>query len=140
MHTILTLLILACSGAIVAKVVFLTNKRWRLAVICVLIGLYTWTWIGGATSHRRAMALDAGKRYADAVTQRAIDGKRSPSTDVSPKGPLSEVEWAFPILPGVLLADSYYYVGPSYGRGSVKVVVYYGFGSAIVCHLWGWLS
>ena len=50
-------------------------------------------------------------------------------------GPTSHVYWCFPLLPGVLLVDSDYCVGPMYAGGGVKVVLYYGIGSTEALHI-----
>ncbi len=55
-------------------------------------------------------------------------------------GPLSKVWWCFPVLPGVLLADSQYSVGPLYAEGGVKIVFYYGVGSVAVPTPFGWIT
>jgi hypothetical protein len=49
------------------------------------------------------------------------------------------VSWCVPILPGVLLANSHYVVGPLYGKGGYKLVFYYGWDSREVV-LAGWMS
>jgi hypothetical protein len=59
---------------------------------------------------------------------------------VHEKGPIFGVDWCVPLLPGVLLADSYYSVGPLYARGGVKIVVWYGVGSLEGPLIWGWLT
>lgn len=56
------------------------------------------------------------------------------------EGPTTGVNWCIPLLPGVLLADSYEVLGPLHGRGMAKIVFYYGVGSVVICELWGWIS
>lgn len=67
-------------------------------------------------------------------------GARPKAIGLHPGGPRYGVSWCFPVLPGVLLADSHYTLGPLGGRGGVKVVLYYGVGSTGLCTLWCWLS
>jgi hypothetical protein len=55
-------------------------------------------------------------------------------------GPEAGVNWAVPLLPGVLLADSSEVFGPLNGHGGAKVLLYYAGGTIVVCELWGWLS
>ena len=55
-------------------------------------------------------------------------------------GPATGVNWCVPILPCVFLADSYEVLGPLSGTGTIKIVFYYGVGSAVICELCGWIS
>ncbi len=55
-------------------------------------------------------------------------------------GPNTSVAWCFPVVPGVLIANSSYVIGPLYGRGGVKVVIFYGFGSFELVTVSGWVS
>lgn len=52
-------------------------------------------------------------------------------------GPHTGVEWRLPILPGVLLVDSYWALGPMCAASHVKVVMYYGFGTTELMQLYG---
>lgn len=55
-------------------------------------------------------------------------------------GPTSGVRWCVPVLPGVLLADSYYCVGPLCAAGGVKIVLYDGLGPVEVPTPWYWVT
>jgi hypothetical protein len=55
-------------------------------------------------------------------------------------GPKSGVFWCVPILPGLLLADSYYSIGPLAAAGGSKLVIYWGFGSTEIPFLWYWIA
>ncbi len=121
--------------------------RVRRKIVIWLIPLYLLTWIGGYYSHSATLKRETQKLY-DAAKQRdaeiadiaAKERSEAPRPQVHKDGPVSKVEWCFPVLPGILLADSYYVVGPLYGRGGVKIVVYYGFGSWATEPIWGWIS
>jgi hypothetical protein len=54
--------------------------------------------------------------------------------------PATGVKWCFPILPGILLADSYEFLGPLNAKGTVKIVLFYGTGSVVLCDLFGWIA
>lgn len=109
--------------------------------------LYAVTWIGGFISHGHAVKVDAQKRYDDAQ-QRELEeaawyaqtGSEKPNRITRDGGPIANVNWCFPILPGVLIADSEYIVGPLYGRGGVSIVIYYGVGSLQIGPIAGWIS
>jgi len=60
--------------------------------------------------------------------------------ELRPEGPASDVNWCLPLLPGVLLADSAYFIGPIYAKRTTKIVVYYGVGSFTALELWGWIT
>ena len=121
------------------------NAR-RKIVIC-LIPLYAITWIGGYFSHSATLRRQTEILYEHAkqfdTEQAALAAKEdqpAPRPVVGKNYPTSKVEWCFPVLPGVLIANSYYVVGPVYGRGGVKIVFYYGFGSWATEPIWGWIS
>jgi len=119
-----------------------SNLRWVIVVL-----LYAITWIGGSNSHRHNLKVDAQRMYNDAEEQELEqatwynqDGMGQPRRITRDGGPISKVDWCFPLLPGVLIADSYYIVGPLYGRGGISIVIYYGFGSAQIGPIAGWVS
>ena len=53
---------------------------------------------------------------------------------------MTGVNWCIPLLPGILLADSYEVLSPLNARGTAKLVLYYGLASVVICELWGWIS
>lgn len=55
-------------------------------------------------------------------------------------GPATGVDWCFPLLPGILITNSWYQCGPLFGKGGVKLVLYYGVGSLEILALNGWIS
>jgi hypothetical protein len=121
--------------------------RTRRKIAICLIPLYLVTWIGGYYSHSAILKRDTQRLY-DAAKQRdtefaadaAKGGFEAPRPMTRTDSPVSKVEWCFPVFPGVLIADSYYVIGPLYGRGGVKIVFYYGFGSWATKPIWGWIS
>ncbi len=50
------------------------------------------------------------------------------------------MDWCFPLLPGVLITNSWYQCGPLFGKGGVKLVLYYGVGSMEILTMNGWIS
>ena len=119
----------------------------RRQLLWLLIFLYAVTWIGGWISCARDVKASAWASYRNAQKRNMEwQAAEMPSTEVpiylEPRegGPATGVDWCLPILPGVLLADSYQVLGPLNGRGGAKVVFYYGMGTFVVCELWGWRS
>jgi hypothetical protein len=125
------------------------GRRRRLIFWLSILVLYVITWIGGVADHARELDADTRARYrraadgeeAEWAFQRAMHGGgKTFSSALRPGGPISGVNWSVPILPGVLLVDSYYSLGPNYSQGHAKIVLYYGLGTVTVCKLWGWLT
>jgi len=121
------------------------RARYKIAVW--LIPLYIITWVGGYYGHSATLKRETEIRYENAkkadleyAALAAKEGAKPLRPQVSKNGPISKVEWCVPVLPGILIADSYYVVGPLYGRGGVKIVVYYGFGSWASEPIWGWIT
>jgi len=123
----------------------LKRQRKRLCWGLVLI-LYIITWAGGWLTHARDLTSSAWAKYRlvegrNAEEQRLWPGGEAPIYDrLREGGPATGVNWAVPLLPGILLADSYEVLGPLIGRGSTKLVLYYGCGTVVVCELWGWVA
>jgi hypothetical protein len=121
------------------------TRKWILAVV---VPAYLVTWVGGWLARNREMADLAQQLYADAEARYAeyLEAElRNPRDRADPirlraGGTKSAVDWCVPILPAVLVSDSYYVVGPLYGKGTVKIVFYYGTGSVTLFELWGWIA
>lgn len=105
------------------------------------VSLYIMTWIGGWLTFARE-EQDAAQTAYDRL--RRINETTlkdfAARIDLHEGGPKASVKFCIPIVPGVLLADSYTSIGPLTGDGGVKVVLYYGWGTAILLELWGWIS
>jgi hypothetical protein len=121
--------------------------RRRTWLIIVVVFFYMLTWVFGVTEHTRELNTRAQRLWIDADGSNremalfaADKGLEFDPIELRSTGPRTAVNWSVPILPGVLLVDSEYVVGPLYGKGGVKVVVYYGFGSAELVTLVGWIS
>jgi len=114
----------------------------------IIVALYAVTWIGGWAMHDHEVKALAQRLYDDAnqhnreIEQafRAEGVEGDWGITLREGGPAANVNWCIPILPGVLIADSYYVIAPLWGQGGVKVVVYYGFGTITILELWGWIS
>ena len=98
---------------------------------------YLLTWIGGGYAHRREMSNLASRLYARAESSNRNlleldrlngDTKTLPIA-LHSGGPKVVVNWCIPLLPGILITDSEYAVGPLYAKGSKKLVLYFGVGS-----------
>ena len=110
------------------------KRRWLAAT--VLLTLYLLTWIGGWHSH--AQEIEA--RAQEMAKLAAAQGEQGRPIGLRQGGPQTSVDWCVPILPGMLICDSYYVIAPLWGKGGVKLVLYYGFGSVELLWLWGWIS
>ena len=124
------------------------TKR-RIILGAIIVTLYTVTWIGGWTMHDREVKALAQRLYDDAERhnreiERALKAqniKEDWRRPLREGGPAAGVNWCIPILPGVLIADSYYVIAPLWGEGRGKVIVYYGLGTITILELpWGWIS
>lgn len=118
------------------------SQSQRFFIIVALAILYVHTWIGGRRAHEQEMATRVASYYSAAVERNAELSSLGlpPLYRLRAGGPKSTVDWCVPILPGVLLTESSYTVGPLYAQGGQKVVIYYGVGSFTLLHLWGWRS
>lgn len=122
----------------------ITTLRRLWIIIAVL---YLITWIGGWVSHQRSLSADARRRYEEAqVREREMfewyrqEGRPQPRRITRDGGPIAKINWCVPILPGVLLANSEYTIGPLNGRGGVSLLLYYGFGCYQVGSIATWKS
>ena len=126
------------------------DTRTKRTVVLFAGLLYLVTWIGGWYSHAKNIRSGADRIYRDAFEQlkakaevvyeqegRPLEACEFP---LFPDGPSAGVIWCFPIAPGVLIADSYYQIGPLWGQGGVKVVLYYGSDSRVIGEIFGWIS
>jgi hypothetical protein len=120
-------------------------RRWLC--LSALALLYALTWIGGRRSHARELQNRAQADWAaaNALNQKAAhaaahDGRSLPVVELRPGGPVAKIAWCVPVFPGLLFADSYYAVGPLWGTGGPKLVLFYGWGSVEVFTLFCWAS
>jgi hypothetical protein len=121
------------------------KRKWFLS--CILILLYAVTWVGGWVSYTRQLKNRTESAYRSVQHENEVEaasalriGYKPFLNKLHPDGPKSAVNWCAPLLPGVLLADSYESIGPMYGQGGWYIVLYTGFGTTRVCMLWGWLA
>lgn len=124
------------------------RRKWFLATI--LIALFLLTWIGGWLSHARELEARAQRYWTEAATRdremeqfsalHKLPHPKESTPHLHEGGPNTHVDWCFPLLPGVLVADLRYAVGPLYGRGGVKIVLFYGVNSIEFGTLFGWIS
>lgn len=118
-------------------------RRRQIIILFVLALLYLCTGVFGWQSHAdelESRALKMWQDYGELERQLQAEGLSTYTTRRHEGGPKTKVNWAFPVLPGVLVADSQYSIDPTNGRGGPKIVLFYGFGSVEVCILGGWIS
>ena len=114
----------------------------------IVILLYAGTWVGGWHSHATQLQSSAQKLYHEAREEEASKKafwrekgfSESPESVIRPQGPKTDISWSLPILPGILIADSSFSIGPLWGEGGIKIVIYYGFGSFAIGPIWGWMA
>lgn len=124
------------------------SRRTRTTLtVAAVVGAYAVTWLGGSPAHERQLAHDADRLYLDVqAREQALardleqGGRPLPERVTRDGGPKTDVNWCFPILPGVPVADSYHVIGPLHGRGGISLVVYYGFGCVQIGPMFGWIS
>ena len=122
------------------------NKKTLIAAILVI--LYAATWVGGVYSHSQQLNKQAQRLYSEAKETQNYQQlhwkeeglSKPPRPIVRDGGPKSYISWSIPIFPGVLFADSSYVIGPLYGKGGFKVIIYYGVGSFSIGPIWGWIA
>jgi hypothetical protein len=107
----------------------------RIRLLAVVACLYAVTGIGGYYSHADALAAEADERYAFAEKR---NRERDANNPLFATGPVTGIDWCAPIMPGVLIANSHQQIGPGFGGGSYKIIVYYGFGSTVLMKGGGW--
>jgi hypothetical protein len=123
----------------------MSRRKWLIAI--AVFAAYLATWIGGWQSHSKELEARAQRYWMEASAKNSEMtriargyGQEYEPIELSEGGARAHVDWCVPVLPGVLIADSSYIVGPLYGRGGYKVVVFYGLGSAELFTLSGWIS
>lgn len=123
----------------------MSKRRWLIAGLVLM--LYLLTWVGGPSSHRREIESRAQQYWENGAAKNrqmqqfaSEHGQHYEPIELLPGGPRAWVNRCFPVLPGVLLADSGYQVGRLWGKGGWKIVVFYGFGSVELVTLGGWIS
>jgi hypothetical protein len=117
------------------------KSRWFLFVY---LPLYVVTWIGaiGYPSHFQ--------KRVEEMHQQAIVQQQEQSRKFAEAGfeyeqipifesPGCDTDYSIAIAPGVLLANSSYWIAPLWGKGGTKIVLWYGWGYAEFT-LCGWIS
>jgi hypothetical protein len=115
----------------------------------VVIGaLYFVTWLGGVIFYPSEMTARAKKEYDVALNAQARAAakseeekmivKRTPAA--FPDGPKTDFHWCAPLVPGVLIVSSEYRIGPLWGQGGIRVVLFYGCGTYEMPLFIGWIS
>jgi hypothetical protein len=122
--------------------IFVTRRH--LIILIILAVLYAVTWVGGWITYERELKANTQAAYDRAVQteiERAkVQGGEPNLRNLHKGGPVAEVDWCFPLLPGVLVVHSEHSTGPQSGTGGVKLVLYWGIGTAELVTLYGWQS
>jgi hypothetical protein len=124
------------------------RKKTKRSILVAVCFAYTITWLGGHYTHRKNLASQALALYNAAQKRNAemsAFAREEGLADQQPiklreGGPQSEVKWSFPLLPGIIVANSYYVNGPLYAEGGTKMILYYGVSSTVICKLTKWVS
>lgn len=109
---------------------------------------YLLTWIGGGSAHHREMSHLANRLYAraESTNRKLLELDRlngdttTPPIELRSGGPKVVVNWCIPLLPGMLITDSEYAVGPLYAKGSKKFVLFFGVGSITLWEADVWMA
>ncbi|MCP4608720.1 MAG: hypothetical protein GY845_08395 [Planctomycetes bacterium] len=124
----------------------MTIKRKVISIVVIL--LYVITWLGGHRTHSINLQKHAAQLYVGALVKNKemsdfalSEGLEKPQPITLRKdGPRSKVKWSIPIFPGILLANSYYEIGPLSAKGGTKIILYYGTSSKVICYITKWMS
>ena len=123
-------------------------RRTTTVLFFVFLG-YVATWYFAPPLARRACEMRAKQLYAEALSLQEfqkgviIEEGLDLSTfvpSVSKKGPSVETGFTIPILPGVLLMNNSYGIGPRNGSSQVTIFFFYGFGICRICEVVTWIS
>ena len=123
------------------------NKKNKTLFLLAI--LYAITWVGGWITYEIDIKATANKNYIAAQKgyQKMMEFSKELGLRVNDtidhlhkNGPKAGVDFCFPILPCVLLADSYSSIGPRNGESGVKIVLYYGLGTKELFSIWGSIS
>ncbi len=124
------------------------TRRVKILIGLILLG-YLVTWLGAPPFVRRDCTARASQAYARAVAdqERYRDMFRELGEDpntlrpvVNPGGPLVKIGPAIPLLPGLLLLDNGYQIGPLCGKGHLTLFLFYGFGVQRLFDIQTWTS
>ena len=123
------------------------KKHRRVLIGVVIVLLYVITGVHGPRRHLADITMAAQRTHAKAVEWQekqaelfAEEGIEPSASNVHPGGPSVGLKWAVPILPGVLIADSYEVIGPLWGHGGPRIVFYFGVWSFYIKTPFGWIS
>jgi hypothetical protein len=111
----------------------MVNKK-RLLIVGIA-ALYLITWIGGWSKHAQTIATDGQRQYEfckhrneEEIAMSRQTGEKPHLIQIPQDGPETGVNWATPVLPGVLVVNHYSFCGPLGSHGGTELVAYYGFG------------
>ncbi|MDG9926163.1 MULTISPECIES: hypothetical protein [unclassified Pseudomonas] len=123
------------------------SSRTKIALAITLV-LYAVTGVAAWSKEAKLMAYKAQEGYDQAQKlQKKLEFectakglRNSCAFNISyAAGPNWTVK-VLPILPGVALINSAYYVGPKWAEGSTRIELWYGFGSITLQELGTWVS
>jgi len=123
-------------------------RRTTRVLLIAFVG-YVVTWLFAPPLARTACESHAARLYAEAVADQekmkkvAVEIGRDPEAlrpIVGSDSPQVKTGFVIPILPGILLMNNSYVVGPLYGKGQVTFFLYYGFGICRLFEITTWIS
>jgi hypothetical protein len=119
------------------------SRRRKYVLGAVGIALYGATWVGGPPTYVRNFNSEVEDQYMAAqrfLERLPADSRLRESHALRNGAPEAVVRWCVAVLPGVLLAHSSYSVAQLNGRVGMRLVLYYGFGTVVLCDMWEWIS
>ena len=123
------------------------TSKWKWLIPGAVLALDVFTLVGGWQSHSAELDSRAWQMWrGESERLGRLQGRAGSDVEglrtmkLFPGGPHTHVSCCAPVLPGVLLVKSSYVIGPLWGGGGVKIVLFYGFGSRELATLFGWIS
>jgi hypothetical protein len=123
------------------------NSRIK-ATLAIVLALYATTGVVAWNKETELMSRKAQEGY-----DRALKLQKKFELECMAKGSSSSCtynisyatgpDWSvyvLPVLPGVSLINSAYYVGPKWAKGSARIELWYGFGSITLHDFGSWVS
>ena len=112
----------------------------KATISYILIALlYVWTWYGGYVFYSADLTSEANKEYSSIVDKYkkkaeeykdvGLEYSYNIYDEVHRNGPRASIDWCFPIIPGILIAESHYSIGPSLDTGGINIILFYGIGT-----------
>ena len=121
----------------------------KRVIFFLIISGYIVIWVIAPYMARKSCADRANRMYAQGLKNQeefkklTIKYGQDPNElrpMVNPNSPRVETGLVLPILPGVLLLNNSYNIGPLWGNGQISIFLFYGFGVVRVLDFTTWIS